>query len=164
MGNNREEKKPPAKREKYFTVPADIFLSKDGEWFHEGIQITHRKILEQLNRSLHREGEDYFVTIGWERSKVVIEDAPYLVRGVREEADHLVLELSDATDEKFDPETLTIGPHNVPYALVKKTKDRARFSRPAYYQLARHMVEGLGDIPALKVGNRLYKLKKGLRG
>ena len=142
--------------ETYFLVPTTLFLSKDGEWFHEGVQITHERIIEQLNRNIHREGDDYFVSIGWERCKVIIEDAPYMVKGVREEGDNLILELSDFTEEKLDPENIQIGKNNVPYTLVKETKDRARFTRPAYYQMTRYLVEAADGMMALKVGSRFY--------
>ena len=144
------------KSERYFIVPAELFLSKDGEWFHEGVQITHERIIEQLSRNLHREGDDYFVDIGWERSKVIVEDAPYLIKGVREAGDDLILELSDFTEEKLDPEHIRIGKDNVPYALVKASRDRAKFTRPAYYQLARYLVEAPDGSPALKIGDRFY--------
>ncbi len=81
-----------------------------------------------------------------------------MIMGVREEGDHLVLELSDATEEKLNPATFTVGRNNVPYVLVKKTEDRARFTRPAYYQLTNYLVEGSDGAPALKIGNRLYDL------
>ena len=158
--SGKEKCHKPEKTGKYFTVPTELFLSKDGEWFHEGVQITNERIIEQFNRSLRRDGDDYFVNIGWERGKVVVEDAPYMVKGVRAEGDKLILELSDFTEEKFDPIKMSIGAGNVPYIMVKSAEDRARFTRPAYYHLASYLVEGPDGSPALKVGDRLYSLDK----
>jgi len=139
-------------------VPAKMFLSKDGEWYHEGEKITHPRILEKLNRSLKREGDDYYVTIGYERCRVLVEDAPYMVKGVREDEGRLILELSDFTEEILKPSTIEIGEKNVPYARVKKTGDRARFTRPAYYQLTRHLVENPDGSPGLEIGGKTYPL------
>jgi hypothetical protein len=152
----KEKDRAPRNNETCFLVPTVLFLSKDGLWFHEGVQITHERIIEQLNRNIHREGDDYFVSIGWECCKVIVEDAPYLVRGVREDGDNLILELSDFTEEKLDPGNIQIGRNNIPYALVKETKDRARFTRPAYYQMTRYLVEAADGMMALKVGSRFY--------
>ncbi len=38
--------------------------------------------------------------------------------------------------ESLDPSTLRIGKDNIPYCAVRNGQYRARFSRPAYYQLA----------------------------
>jgi hypothetical protein len=52
----------------------------------------------------------------------------------------LILELNDGSQEPFDPESLRIGDRDVPYTRVKNGEFPARFSRPAYYQLARFIV------------------------
>ncbi len=142
-------------------MPAKMFLSKDGDWYHEDEKITHPGILEKLNRSLKWEDDGYYVTIGYERCKVQIEDAPYLVKGVREKGESLVLELSDFTEEVLEPSTIKIGDKNIPYARVKKSRDWARFTRPAYYQLTRHLVEKRDGSPALQIGGKTYPLPAG---
>lgn len=38
--------------------------------------------------------------------------------------------------ESLNPSTLRIGKDNIPYCAVRNGQYRARFSRPAYYQLA----------------------------
>jgi len=138
-----------------------MFLSKDGEWYHEGEKITHPGILEKLNRNLKWESDGYYVTIGYERCKVQIEDAPYLVKGVREQGGSLLLELSDFTEETLEPSTIKIGKKNIPYARVKKTRDWAKFTRPAYYQLARNLVENSDGSLALEIGGKTYPLFRG---
>ena len=135
-----------------------MFLSKTGEWFHDDVKITHKRTIESLNKNLRRDGEDYYVNIGYERCKVTIEDAPFLVFGVREERGELVLEISDGTEEKFNPSCLIVGEDNVPYTRIKPTKDRARFTRPAYYQLARHLVEGPDGSIAINICGKTYTL------
>jgi len=139
-------------------VPAKMFLSKDGEWFHEDVKITHPNIIERLHSNFKREGDDYFVNIGYERCKVIIEDAPYIVGGVRFENNHIVLELTNGTEQIFDPDTLSVGKDNVPYTIVNPTRDKARFTRPAYYQLAQNLVEGPDGKPAIKIGENTHIL------
>jgi hypothetical protein len=65
--------------------------------------------------------------------------------------------LSDATEERLDPATLSIGQENVLYCKVKG-EFPARFLRPAYYQLMEALVE-TEDGYAVKIGGRLWSLK-----
>jgi len=46
------------------------------------------------------------------------------------------LRLNDDSEEPLDPATLSVGTGNVLYTRVKGGSTRARFLRPAYYQLA----------------------------
>lgn len=149
---------PMNKDRKYFNVPTELFLSKDCEWFHDGVRITHQGIIDRLNRGLQRDGDVYYAAIGYERARVIVEDAPYLITGIREESGELILEINDGTIEKYDPATLHIGENNVPYTIVKKTKDRARFTRPAYYQLARYLIETSEGALAFEIGGKIFDI------
>jgi len=47
--------------------------------------------------------------------------------------------LNDETREKLSPETLKIGPENIPYCRVRNGMFEARFSRNAYQVLLPHI-------------------------
>lgn len=120
-----------------------IFIDKDGRWFQNGAEIIHKEIYLQFNRMLERTPDGgYRVRLGKEVCDVEVEDAPFVVLGVVVEDGHgeIVLSLNDGTQEPLDPECFLIGSDNVPYAYVKKGVFLARFSRPAYYQLAGYIV------------------------
>jgi uncharacterized protein len=51
----------------------------------------------------------------------------------------LTLRLNDESEELLDATTLSIGQENVLYCRVKSREHTARFSRPAYYQLAAYV-------------------------
>jgi hypothetical protein len=118
-----------------------LFIDKDGRWFQNGAEIIHREIYKQFNQMLEKTPEgSYRVRLGKEICGVEVQDAPFVVLRVLEAEDgRLVIELNDGSSEVFNPEQFWIGPENVPYTFVKGRCFHARFSRPAYYQLARYI-------------------------
>lgn len=126
--------------------PCDILVDKDGLWYYRGAEIIHRDIVELFYRHLEQDGSGRYL-IHWRGQKchLEVEDTPFVVWrtgvvGDEENALDLLLHLSDGTTEILDPTSFYIGARNVPYCRVHDGEFLARFSRKAYYQLAR-MVE-----------------------
>jgi hypothetical protein len=141
-----------------------ILIDKDGQWRYEGAPIVRQDIVALLSEHLVQ-GEDGSYWILWrgQECKVEVEDTPFVVWSVspvqeKGETVAIVLHLNDGSMELFDPATLTIGSENVPYCRVKKGRFRARFSRKAYYQLARMIEEEEGGF-FLKLGQRKYPVQ-----
>ncbi len=126
--------------------PCLITIDKEGRWFHEGREMIHRDIVLLLYQHLEVDAQGRYI-IEWqgERCFVEVEDVPFVVRRVVFEGsatiqeDRFLLYLSDDTQEPLAPETLSVGHANVLYCRVKNQSFRARFNRPAYYQLAEHV-------------------------
>ncbi|MBI5251341.1 MAG: DUF1285 domain-containing protein [Desulfomonile tiedjei] len=119
-----------------------LFIDKDGRWFQNGAEIVHPQIYRQFNEMLERgpDGE-YLVRMGREICRVEVEDAPFVVMRVnQDEQGRILMELNDGCSETLAPERLWIGRENIPYSRVKGDSFHARFSRPAYYQLAQFIV------------------------
>ncbi len=138
---------------------SQIFLDKEGRWFHEGVEITHRRTVELFNRSLVADDEGFFFLVaGRERAPVEVEDTPFLVKSIERVGEGgCVLVLSDKSEEPLDPSTLVVSGENVLYCLVKKGRMRARFTRPAYYRF----LEDLGEDEEgfyVKLGGRRWPL------
>jgi len=119
-----------------------LVIDKDGRWFQNGAEIIHPEIYRLFNQLLEKApGGGYLVRMGQEICKVEVEDAPFVVRRlIEDDHDQFLLELNDGTQERFDPKSFWIGGQNIPYSRVKNGVFHARFSRPAYYQLARYIV------------------------
>jgi uncharacterized protein len=119
-----------------------LFIDKDGRWFQNGAEIIHKEIYLQFNSMLEKSPDGgYRVKMGREVCRVEVEDAPFVVRGIVEDGQgSIALSLNDGTNETLDPECFWIGAENVPYSYVKQRGFHARFTRPAYYQLARYIV------------------------
>ncbi len=117
-------------------------IDKEGRWFANGEEITHRKTYLLYSRSLTwNEFGRLIVRIGREQCPVEVEDTPYVVRSLRffreasGETKSIDLILNDEISEPLDPGTLRIGAENIPYCRVRGGQFDARFSRNAYQLL-----------------------------
>jgi hypothetical protein len=138
------EKQPTNKGEIIFDASPylKLFIDKEGRWFQNGAEIIHREIYLYFNSMLERAPDGgYRIAMGREVCTVEVEDAPFVVeRLIRENGDGILLELNDGAREPFYPENFWIGEENIPYSKVKGGVFHARFSRPAYYDLANNIV------------------------
>lgn len=118
-----------------------LFIDKDGRWFQNGKEIIHKAIYRQFCAMLEKTPSGGFqVRMGREVCGVEVEDAPFVVRGIIEDSDGgISVQLNDGTTEPFDPADFWIGKENVPYCKIRNGAFHARFSRPAYYQIAQHI-------------------------
>jgi len=121
-------------------------INKEGRWFFQGDEITHRKTYLLYSRNLTRdESGRIILRVGREQCPVEVEDAPLVVTTVEfipfgpDGQEAIWLTLNDETREKLDPATLRIGPGNIPYCKVREGMFEARFSRNAYQLLVPHI-------------------------
>jgi hypothetical protein len=139
--------------------PCEIFIDKEGRWFHNGAEIVRRDIIRLFYANMRQDGRDRYV-IHWARNtcSLEVEDTAFVVRRVDGEEMAFSLHLSDDSVEKLAPETLSVGRENVLYCTVKNGRFPARFTRAAYYQLADHIEEEEGGGFFLRVGERKYPI------
>jgi len=139
--------------------PCLIHIDKDGRWFHEGKEMVHRDFVRLFYESMELDEQGRYV-IRWqgERCVVDVEDTAFVVRRVDRVQDGLLLHLSDDTREPLRPGTIRAGKDNVLYCRVKEGRFPARFTRPAYYQLAEHVEEHDGGY-AVRLGGSLHPLE-----
>lgn len=133
-----------------------ISFRHDGRWYTDDEPIDNARIAKLFSRCL-RQTEDgrWMIAMGDERAFVEIEDTPYVVTAVAgDPAIGFCIRLNDDSEEALDPATLAIGAGNVPYAQVKNGRYRARFLRPAYYQLAPAIEERDGRFVLTSGGRR----------
>lgn len=115
----------------------ELRIDREGRWFHGGVEIVREDIRNYFSRHLIRnDNGDYAVRTDDDECPVVVEDAPFTVIRIEDE-NHgaLVLLLNDGGREALEPRTIEFRHSNVPYCRVRGGLE-ARFSRPAYYQLA----------------------------
>ncbi len=141
-----------------------FYIDKEGNWYQDGLPVLHRRTYLYNISNLKSDGDGrLFVEEGDVRVYVRAEDTPFVVRSVVSREGRLQLVLNDDTVEELDPLHLRFGEDNVPYTTVKEGRFEARFSRPAYYQLASHIVEEGGEYFLEHAGMR-YRLGKAGRG
>jgi len=137
----------------FYTVPeCRIRFGRDGSWYANDERITNVRIANLFSRHLRRQPDgSYALRIGNEIAPVIVEDTPFVIIGVGDlDGDRIPIELNDGTTELLDPRTLSVGESDVLYCRVKGDSERARFLRPAYYQLARYFVETASGCVALE--------------
>lgn len=118
---------------------SSIRIDKEGRWFFQGEEITHRRTYLLYNRHLTRdEAGRIILKIGQEICPVEVEDAPFVIKTLElipaEQGGLKSVELilNDESREPLIPETLRIAPNHIPYCRVRHGMFEARFSRGAY--------------------------------
>ena len=119
-----------------------FWIDKEGRWFYQGEEITHRRTYLLYSRNLTLDGKGrLLLRLGKEECRVEVEDAPYIVKSVdfigpdRGPLKGIDLLLNDETREPLQPATLKVGKKNVLYCRVRGGMFSARFSRGAYQLL-----------------------------
>jgi len=117
-----------------------ITFGRDGRWYCDGEPIRNRAICRLYARAMTVDPDGTArLQLGEERAMVRLEDTPWVVVGVDgDPARGFVVRLNDETSESLDATSLRIGPDHVLYCRVKGSHE-ARFLRPAYYALMRHV-------------------------
>jgi hypothetical protein len=134
-------------------------INRDGEWFHEGEEVSHEGILSSLRQGLQVDPAGHFLQIGSVRVPVEVEDAPFVIVRFEADGEGWALWLSDGTREALDPASLVLRGGDVPYCRVKAGRFEARFSRAAAWQLLQCVdAEPAGRPPTLAAGGRRYPL------
>jgi uncharacterized protein len=139
------------------TVKPRIFIDKEGNWFQDGIPVLHRWTYLYNNSLLKRDEEGrYYIDEGRGRIYATVEDTPFVVKMIDKREGGFYLILNDETEEKLDLSTLKLNKENVPYASVKGGEFEARFTRPAYYEITKHLKQEKGRFYLELENKRFY--------
>jgi len=141
--------------------PGTFRLDREGAWRHEGQEVTHPGVLENLYANLRADEGGHYLQVGPMRIPVDVDDAPFVVTRVEVlpgravGADTLRIHLTDGRDEALDPSEVWLDPAGTPYCRVKAGRFAARFSVAAWLQLAGLLEEEPGTgRPILVLGER----------
>ena len=139
-----------------FTLPR-LRITRDGEWLHDGVEITHPGILANVRDNLRVDAAGHYLQVGPVRVPVEVDDAPWVVLRVEVEGEQLVLTLNDLSREPLAVDTLAFGADDVPRCRVKTGRFAERLSRAATYQLLEHVEQEGGEgRRTLVVGGRRH--------
>jgi uncharacterized protein len=140
-----------------------LSIDEEGDWFDEGVQITHPGVLANLRGSLRHDARGYFIQTRV-RVPVEVADVPFVVVRFERRGPALRGVLNDGSETAIDPATLRIGPGDIPYCRVKDNRFEARLSRAATFQLLAHVETDPGAGQVLRVGGRAWPLPPAPRG
>jgi len=144
----------------FYSIHTDkLTFRADGRWYADDEPVVHPKLALLFSRYLrHKPGGGYEIWID-ERyhADVDVEDTAYVVAAVdADPLDDLYIELNDGSTERLDPESLEVGDHDVLYCRVKGGRERARFLRAPYNQLANRIGQNEAAHFVLRCGGKLH--------
>jgi uncharacterized protein len=145
---------PPEGRSRESTIRLDA----NGAFTHDGEPVTHPGLAQAMHTWIRRHPDDgrYILSNGYDWSYFTVDDAPFTVKGIREEAGKLVLHLSDGTSEPWDIASSRVGEGDALYTTVKRHGDEkgfeARFTRFAQGSLSPYLGESGGRV-VIRVGS-----------
>ena len=135
----------PGDHPEFFRLPApegrsresSIVLDAQGRFHHDGELVEHPGMARAFASWIDRHPDDgrFILNNGYDWSYFRVEDVPFFVLGLREQAGRLELLLSDGSESPLDPGSLTVGARGALYTTVKSGKFRARFSQAAQIAL-----------------------------
>lgn len=118
----------------------DIFIRKDGVWFHEGTPIGREALVRLFSTVLRKDPDGFHLVTPVEKMRITVEDAPFVATRVDREGEALkfltnVGDVVEAGPEngirvEMDPET---GEPR-PYLHVRRGLE-ALITRPVFYEL-----------------------------
>jgi hypothetical protein len=144
----------------------DLYVDEEGDWFYRGNKIVRDDIVELFLDNLQIDENGNF-SVEWNQSKCALTaaDTPFVVSRVdrvesqADRGEQILLRLRHfSREEVLNAATLHVGRGNVLYCRVRNGRFPARFSRPAYYQVAEWVREDekSGRFYVDLGGNRFY--------
>lgn len=125
----------------FFVKGEKIVLKKDGTWVADGVEITHEQTCDLFYRSIHWDEKEkkYCLRIGYETLFIEVEDTPFFVTALREEAGASIAMLSSHQEVSIKPNQLKYEDARL-YLLLENGL-RAKFLSAAYYELLKKLKE-----------------------
>lgn len=118
----------------------EIRLTCEGVLQINGEEITHERTKNLFFQNLVEKSDGYYLEIGREVKKIIVEDTLYFIRSLTGSArEGYSVMLSDGSQEKLKPGTLEFSPGRL-VCRVKATPEKpkgsaARFCRAPYHEL-----------------------------
>jgi hypothetical protein len=123
---------------------ANIRLSSEGLWYHDGVEVTHERTVDLFFKSLTFHEDQYYLTGEKDPVLVDVEDTAYFIRGLDKNHHGYVVTVSDGTSEPLALSSLDTGAENQLYCRIHGKTHRAKFARKVYYELMRGLAEREG--------------------
>jgi len=125
----------------FFVDTEVIRLTKNGIWMSDETEITHEPTRRLFAKSLKKKDDGYYLAIGKETKKIVIEDTAYFITRIDGDMNSgLTLSLSNEAKEKLVPSTLKYKPGRLTCLVLNQTEE-AKFLHAAYFDILRNLEE-----------------------
>ncbi|HKO50785.1 MAG TPA: hypothetical protein VJV79_23860 [Polyangiaceae bacterium] len=159
----------PGDHPEFFRLPApegrsresSIVLDAQGRFQHDGQLVEHPGMARAFASWIDRHPDDgrFILNNGYDWSYFQVEDVPFFVLGVREEAGRLLLLLSDGNESPLAPGSLQLGAQGALYTEVKNSRFRARFTQAAQIALEPWLVQAENGEIFLEIGDQRHAVE-----
>jgi hypothetical protein len=145
----------------------EIRIDEEGNWSHNGVPFSNKRIIDFFNRSIDvtEEGECviYYSDFVY---PVVVEDVPIFITGITIEgfgdSERILLNLSTGEVEELDIDSLFYRDNHCLYSYVRNGRIPAKFKRSPSYQILERLEES-EDTFYLRIGGKRIVLKEKIR-
>lgn len=126
-----------------FTRESSIKLDRLGHFWHDGVRVEHPGLARGMASWITRHPDNgrWVLENGYDWCYIAVEDVPLWVKSLRFEENVLIGTLSDGTEERIDPRSLTFDDEGTLRCEVKATARKGPY--PA--KLARHAQLALSE-------------------
>ena len=147
---------PPEGRSRESTIRLDA----QGRFTHEGVPVEHAGMARAFASWIGRHPDDgrYILNNGWDWTYFSVEDVPFFVVSVRDDAGRPRLVLSDGSEEPLEPAGLRASGEEALYVSVKGGQFEARFGRSAQLELGPWLAEAADGTLGLLISGARYPL------
>ncbi|MEJ5300139.1 MAG: hypothetical protein WHS38_04040 [Thermodesulforhabdaceae bacterium] len=142
-----------------------IWVDEEGNWFYYGNPIIREDIIQLFYEHIQTiPGNGYVIEWQGKLNPIDVDDTPFVITRVDWDEDEqriktLWITLKHLPErEILNPSTLFIGKNNVLYCKIRNGLFIARFSRPAYYQIAQLIEEENGSF-VIRIGGKTHFIK-----
>jgi 8-oxo-dGTP pyrophosphatase MutT (NUDIX family) len=137
--------------------PSPILLSKRGDFYQDGEEVTHARTRELLHRSIVRiSSNSWALHVAGEELELVLEDTPRVVLSYDRWTG--MMSLSGGTIEELAPGTLQVRHERNGLVCTLTNGWQASFTSPAYYEIAKDIQESTTGEYVLNFRGRNYGL------
>lgn len=145
------------------SVIDEIYIDREGVWFHNGEKFTNEKIINFFSRSVRVTADgEYVIQYGDYVYPVKVEDTPYFVTGVTYtgfgDFERIFLNLSSGETEELDCNTLYCKKNNALYCRIKNGTMPAKFKRSPSFNILERLEEGSDGKFYLRLCGRVIDL------
>jgi hypothetical protein len=127
----------------------ELYVDEEGDWYYQDSKIIRDGIIELFMDNMYLDpGGGFLIQREQSRCFLKTADTPFVIYRVDRmmsgdaQSEQIVMRLKHLSKcEILDAATLFVGKHNALYCRIRDGRFPARFSRPAYYQLAEWVQE-----------------------
>ena len=127
-----------------FCGDMDMFIARDGTWYHEGKPIRRPALVQLFSTILLREDNEYFLVTPVEKVRIKVEDCPFVATQMeiiqKEGRQSIVFTINNeemvTVDSKHPIEVESMGTGNEPHPIVHVRNGlNALINRAVFYRL-----------------------------